>query len=189
MHAMNSVFVTFEIVATKTRPLPIAHLGIMLVIMSLYLGIAYLTKVTEGIFVYLWLNPKNGVAKLLLHMVGYTFLLIGFYVFVRCVIAFRCRLLDPKPAVVVEPMDDEKVDFSSRESFWTYEQYEEAMVQEEKEKQLRWSVTELPRPEPAVCRTPENWPFPANESAYESGNASPDSYRSEFREYSPANMV
>jgi hypothetical protein len=91
MHAMNSVFAGFEIIVTETSPLPIAHLSALLLIMSLYLGIAYITKATEGIYIYLWLDPKNGIAKLLLHVVGYGALLIGFFFAVRFAIILRCR--------------------------------------------------------------------------------------------------
>lgn len=172
MHAMNSVFATFEIVATQTRPLPYAHLGIMWLIMSLYLGVAYITKASAGIFVYLWLDPKNGVVKLLLHMVGYAALLSAYFVLVRSVILLRSRWFGVATNVPSLSMGDERASRVERDNFWTYERYEAAMLDEEREKRLRIPSTNLTKPETAVLRrNSECWPLPpspASQYSYES---------------------
>ena len=91
MHALNSVFAGFETIFTNTKPPPITHLPILMLFMSLYLGIAYITRKTEGIYIYLWLDPKNGIVKLLLHVGGYGALCMAYFFFVRTVMTLRCR--------------------------------------------------------------------------------------------------
>jgi hypothetical protein len=56
-HAMNSFFALFEIVIPRTDvPLPV-HMLWLIVILALYLGLAYLTKATKGFYVYSFLDP------------------------------------------------------------------------------------------------------------------------------------
>lgn len=59
-HAMNSSFALFEILVTRTEPPPFIHAVWLIIILALYLGVAYITNATEGWFVYSFLNPDNG---------------------------------------------------------------------------------------------------------------------------------
>jgi len=59
-HAMNSLFALFELFLTRTSSPPFVHLLWLIVILALYLGLAYLTHSTEGIYVYSFLDPSNG---------------------------------------------------------------------------------------------------------------------------------
>jgi hypothetical protein len=90
IHGLNSAFALFEVIVTKTKPQPWAHLGILLLIMSLYLGVAYITKYTEDIYLYLWLDPKNGIPQLIAHVIGYAVLIVFIFNIVRGTIWFRC---------------------------------------------------------------------------------------------------
>lgn len=92
IHALNSVFATFEVVMTQTRPQPWTHLGVLLLIMSLYLPIPYITKATEGIYIYLWLDPNNGIAQLIAHIVGYAMAIIVIFNISRGAVWLRCKL-------------------------------------------------------------------------------------------------
>lgn len=172
MHAMNSLFATFEIVATQTKPLPYVHLGVMWLIMSLYLGIAYITKASAGLFVYLWLDPKNGVVQLVLHMVAYAALLSAFFLLVRSVILLRSRWFRVSKDIPIRPRRDTETSTATRDSFWTYERYEAAILNEEREKQIGIPPTILTEPETALLRrSPENWPLapsPASNYSWES---------------------
>jgi hypothetical protein len=59
-HAMNSVFALFEIIFTRTDPLPLIHLFWLIVILALYCGLAYVTKATRNYYVYPFLDPSGG---------------------------------------------------------------------------------------------------------------------------------
>ncbi|RYP60560.1 hypothetical protein DL771_010477 [Monosporascus sp. 5C6A] len=56
-HAFNSVFALFEIFVPRTQPPPFVHLLWLIVILALYLGLAYVTLATKGFYVYPFLNP------------------------------------------------------------------------------------------------------------------------------------
>ncbi|KZP21879.1 hypothetical protein FIBSPDRAFT_498216 [Athelia psychrophila] len=49
-NAMNSLFVLFEILFTNVRPAPWVHVDFLEVILACYLGVAYITKATEGLY-------------------------------------------------------------------------------------------------------------------------------------------
>lgn len=106
IHALNSIFAITEIVFTQTRPQPWSHLGILLVIMGLYLPIPYITKATEGIYIYLWLDPANGIAQLMAHIIGYAMAIVVVFNVSRATIWLRCRAtlnLDPASRSSVQP--------------------------------------------------------------------------------------
>ncbi|KAL3422195.1 hypothetical protein PVAG01_06351 [Phlyctema vagabunda] len=69
-HAMNSGFALFEISMTRVNPPPWIHLLWLILILCCYLGLAYLTHYTKGIYVYSFLDPSNGHKG---RVVGYVF--------------------------------------------------------------------------------------------------------------------
>ena len=71
VHGLNSLFALVEIILPATQRPPIAHLAILLVVLSLYLGLAYLTKATQDFYVYEWLNPAHGNLSIIIHILGY----------------------------------------------------------------------------------------------------------------------
>lgn len=97
IHGLNSAFAMFEVVMTNSRPQPWAHLGVLMIIMSLYLGIAYITKATENIYIYLWLDPHNGVPQLVAHVVGYAMAVVVIFNASKGAIWLRCQLIDANP--------------------------------------------------------------------------------------------
>ncbi|RYP52551.1 hypothetical protein DL769_010649 [Monosporascus sp. CRB-8-3] len=58
-HALNSLFALFEILVPRTQPPPLVHLWWLIVILALYLGLAYVTLATQGFYVYPFLNPAE----------------------------------------------------------------------------------------------------------------------------------
>lgn len=60
---MNSAFALFEIIFTRINPAPWIHLLWLVIILILYLGLAYITYATKHYFVYSFLNfnPPNNV--------------------------------------------------------------------------------------------------------------------------------
>jgi hypothetical protein len=79
-HAMNSVFALFEIVVPRTdTPQPV-HMLWLILILALYLGLAYLTRATKGFYVYSFLDPGVSGSGL---VAGYVF-----GIAVGCIIIF-----------------------------------------------------------------------------------------------------
>ncbi|CAK7263465.1 hypothetical protein SEPCBS119000_000504 [Sporothrix epigloea] len=58
-HATNSGFALFEIVVARTAPQPWVHVAGLLVLLALYLGLAYLARLTRGFYVYSFLDPSQ----------------------------------------------------------------------------------------------------------------------------------
>lgn len=56
-HAMNSFFALFEIAVPRTDTPPPVHMLWLVVILALYLAVAYITKATKGFYVYSFLDP------------------------------------------------------------------------------------------------------------------------------------
>jgi hypothetical protein len=56
-HALNSVFAFFEIVVPRTEKTPKLHTIPVVIILALYLGLAYVTVATDHFYVYAFLDP------------------------------------------------------------------------------------------------------------------------------------
>ncbi|KZP07712.1 hypothetical protein FIBSPDRAFT_762494, partial [Athelia psychrophila] len=56
-HAMNTLFALFEILLTNVRPAPWAHVVFLEVFLVCYLGVAYITKATDGFYSACFLLP------------------------------------------------------------------------------------------------------------------------------------
>jgi len=52
IHGFDSLFAGFEIWLTRTTPPPFLHLPFLCIILSLYLGVAYITNPAQGFWVY-----------------------------------------------------------------------------------------------------------------------------------------
>jgi hypothetical protein len=70
VHALNSVFALFEIGFTNSPPPPWLTLLPCILILAGYLGIAYITHVTQGFYTYSFLNPTIQGPKLAAYIVG-----------------------------------------------------------------------------------------------------------------------
>ncbi|KAI1739094.1 hypothetical protein F4680DRAFT_422829 [Xylaria scruposa] len=56
-HALNAVFAAVEIVLPRTSPAPWDHLPVQLLLVALYLALAYVTHATKGFYTYSFLDP------------------------------------------------------------------------------------------------------------------------------------
>jgi hypothetical protein len=92
VHGLNSVFAVTEIVLSATAPPPLTHLSIVLLVLSVYLGLAYLTHYTQGFYVYEWMNPAHGTTSIILHVAGYAGAMIVIFLVVRYAIIARNML-------------------------------------------------------------------------------------------------
>ncbi|KAI1500282.1 hypothetical protein F5X99DRAFT_252456 [Biscogniauxia marginata] len=57
-HALNSAFALVEVLLPRTAPMPWLHILWLLVLLALYLALAYLTRATEGFYTYDFLDPE-----------------------------------------------------------------------------------------------------------------------------------
>ncbi|KAI4124836.1 MAG: hypothetical protein LQ338_004614 [Usnochroma carphineum] len=95
-HALNTVFAAFEIFFTRTSPPPPAHLSILVLILALYLALAYLTHATEGFYPYSFLDPKKGSGKLAGYILGILAAACVIFVIVWALIWIRRWLTETK---------------------------------------------------------------------------------------------
>lgn len=89
VHGLNSVFAIVEIILPATQPQPWNHLSIVLAVLSAYLGLAYLTRETQGFYVYEWMNPAHGNASIVLHIAGYAGAMVLSFILSRFAIVAR----------------------------------------------------------------------------------------------------
>ncbi|CAO2648605.1 Nn.00g078720.m01.CDS01 [Neocucurbitaria sp. VM-36] len=89
VHALNSLFAIVEIILPATQPPPWTHLCVVLGVLSTYLGLAYLTRETQGFYVYEWMNPAHGNWSIVLHIAGYAGGMIALFVLARYAIVLR----------------------------------------------------------------------------------------------------
>ncbi|KAI4289485.1 MAG: hypothetical protein L6R35_001251 [Caloplaca aegaea] len=69
-HALNAVFAAFEIFLPRTAPPPPAHLPILVLILALYLSLAYISHATQGFYSYSFLDPSKGSGRLAGYILG-----------------------------------------------------------------------------------------------------------------------
>ncbi|KAL2270060.1 hypothetical protein VTJ83DRAFT_2244 [Remersonia thermophila] len=69
-HLLNSAFALFEIVVPRTEPPPPVHILWLLVVLALYLAVAYITHATKGFYTYDFLDPKAQGALLAAYVCG-----------------------------------------------------------------------------------------------------------------------
>lgn len=89
VHALNSLFAIVEIILPATKPQPWTHLSVVLLVLSIYLGLAYLTYETQGFYVYEWMNPAHGNWSIVLHIAGYAGGMVALFVGSRYAIVGR----------------------------------------------------------------------------------------------------
>ncbi|KAJ9646516.1 hypothetical protein H2199_002565 [Coniosporium tulheliwenetii] len=58
-HALNSVFALLEIIVPRTEPMPWWHLIPLIILLAMYLGVAFVTYATQGFFVYGFLDWRS----------------------------------------------------------------------------------------------------------------------------------
>ncbi|KAF1808970.1 hypothetical protein P152DRAFT_517158 [Eremomyces bilateralis CBS 781.70] len=65
-HALNLLFAVLEILIPRTERPPVVYVAALVVLLALYLGLAYITYATEGFYVYSFLDDgevgRGGVA-------------------------------------------------------------------------------------------------------------------------------
>ncbi|KAI5861481.1 hypothetical protein GGS23DRAFT_598632 [Durotheca rogersii] len=100
-HALNSAFALVEIALPRTRPPPWLHALWLVVLMALYLALAYLIRAVRGFYPYAFLDPDpahDGAAGPLVpaYIVGIAAVTVLVFVLVRYLIALRRWLVEDR---------------------------------------------------------------------------------------------
>ncbi|KAF9003026.1 hypothetical protein BDQ17DRAFT_513668 [Cyathus striatus] len=95
-HLLNTVFALFEIGLTNIPPLPWVDLPLTLVMLGGYLGVAYITHLTQGFYAYSFLDPKEQGKLLIAYFVGIAVGQAIVFVAVRYAIVLRSRIVRKK---------------------------------------------------------------------------------------------
>ncbi|KAF2031637.1 hypothetical protein EK21DRAFT_110763 [Setomelanomma holmii] len=119
VHGLNSVFAITEIVLPVTAPPPITHLSIVLLVLSVYLGLAYLTRYTQGFYVYEWMNPAHGNVSVILHVLGYAGGMITIFFIVRYAIVVRNMLAQKMESRHSEGLHEKAIKLDDRSDTWS----------------------------------------------------------------------
>ncbi|KXN84668.1 hypothetical protein AN958_12046 [Leucoagaricus sp. SymC.cos] len=107
-HILNSVFVLFELVFTDLPTLPWIYLPATIVLLGLYLGVAYITSSTQGFYAYTFLDPKKQGALLAGYIIGIAVGQAILFIIVHYAILLRIRLVGSKHRAPQHNHDEEK---------------------------------------------------------------------------------
>ncbi|KAJ8522302.1 hypothetical protein ONZ45_g1104 [Pleurotus djamor] len=126
-HILNSVLALTEIlVLSNVESLPWLHLPICIVMLGCYLGVAYITHASQGVYVYSFLDPGEQGALLAAYIIGIgvgecvAFVLA--WALMRLRVWFVSRRRTPGTTTLGEAGDDEK---KEREVVEVLEDWEE----------------------------------------------------------------
>jgi len=67
---MNSAFALFEILLTHAGPTPFTHLPLCILMLALYLCVAYITYATQGFYTYNFLDPRKEHGFIAVYVAG-----------------------------------------------------------------------------------------------------------------------
>tara|TARA_R110002003_G_scaffold12_2_gene812 strand:- start:14300 stop:14680 length:381 start_codon:yes stop_codon:yes gene_type:complete len=94
---MNSLFALVEIFFPRTSPLPWLDLVPTIVLLALYLGLAYLTHATQGFYVYDFLDLQaNSSGIVAAYIIGILVAAIVVFLIVRYLILLRIWVTEKK---------------------------------------------------------------------------------------------
>lgn len=69
-HLLNSVFALFEIIFPRTNPMPLVHMTWLILVLALYLAVAYITHARWGYYPYSFLDPEKQHAFVAAYVFG-----------------------------------------------------------------------------------------------------------------------
>ncbi|KAF1841227.1 uncharacterized protein K460DRAFT_295429 [Cucurbitaria berberidis CBS 394.84] len=96
-HALNSLYAFFEIFFPRTEPLPWLDLVPTVILLALYLGLAYLTHATEGFYVYGFLDlQEHSSGVVAAYIIGILVAAIVIFLIVRYLIMLRVWVTEKK---------------------------------------------------------------------------------------------
>lgn len=69
-HGLNSLAALLEIILPATNPPPWLHIPLLILLLALYLALAYITHATQGFYPYAFLDPAHGGGRLAGYIIG-----------------------------------------------------------------------------------------------------------------------
>ncbi|KAG1736686.1 uncharacterized protein EDB91DRAFT_502038 [Suillus paluster] len=109
-HAMNSIFVLFEILLTNAGPSPWSHIIPCFVPLACYLGVAYITHATQGFYTYSFLDPSTEHGLLAAYIIGIAVGYCVVFAIVRGICTLRCRVVSRYRRDSSEQVPSEAID-------------------------------------------------------------------------------
>jgi hypothetical protein len=94
---MNSVYALFEIIFPRTEPLPFLNIIPIVILLALYLALAYLTYYTQGFYTYGFLDlQKNSSGIVAAFIIGILVAAIIIFLIVKYLILLRVWITEKK---------------------------------------------------------------------------------------------
>lgn len=94
-HGLNALFALIELILPATNSPPWLHLVFLIIILALYLALAYLTHATQGFYTYNFLDPATGSGRVAAYCFGILAAVIVVFVLVWLLIWVRQRFTRP----------------------------------------------------------------------------------------------
>ncbi|KXN81233.1 hypothetical protein AN958_05694 [Leucoagaricus sp. SymC.cos] len=91
-HMFNSVVALLEIITTNIPPLPWMTLPACLLVLLAYLGMAYITHASQGVYPYAFLDPHIQHSKLAAYICGIALAEVIIFILVRYAIILRDKI-------------------------------------------------------------------------------------------------
>jgi hypothetical protein len=88
---MNSLFALLELVLPTTQPPSLLHLPWLLLILALYLALAYIVHASEGFYTYSFLNPSRGSGRVAAYVFGIAAAIVVVFIIVWVLVWLRKR--------------------------------------------------------------------------------------------------
>lgn len=96
-HGLNSFYALFEIIISRTTPLPWLDIIPTVIILAMYLALAYLTYATEGFYTYDFLNLQTHSSGIVAaYIIGILVAAIIIFLLVRYLIMLRVWVTEKK---------------------------------------------------------------------------------------------
>jgi len=84
-HGLNSGYALFEIIFSAVGRQAWSHLICIITLLLLYLAVAYITHATQGIYLYDFLNPSEGIGLLIGYIGGILVGCVIIFLIVNCI--------------------------------------------------------------------------------------------------------
>lgn len=91
-HGLNSLAALTEILLPATNPPPWLHIPLLVLLLALYLALAYVTHATQGFYPYAFLDPSYGRGRLAGYVIGIAAASVVIFLIVWGLIWIRRRL-------------------------------------------------------------------------------------------------
>jgi len=100
IHILNTVFALFEVGFTNSPPSPWLTLPVCILVLGAYLGVAYITHVTQGFYTYSFLDPSLQGPILAAYIVGIIVVQVIVFCLIKIIETWRERWAERRGLVL-----------------------------------------------------------------------------------------